>query len=217
MSLSSGNKPRNKGYHFRGFLMNLTVQWNRVDFFSLYKRYSWILEQQGRCLVSWALSRLPSPAMMLMDCSVWFHDLKPLTLESLVSLTQPSVARLSVLSSSSSSGAARCCMFSLTALICYGLVLQGTCVCTHRVSYSRKHVCLVHIQELLSGMPTVRLKLPPLAEIVHAHVTCKLDVLLCRRGGDAAVYAALGRNPSMYMSLRRGSAVKSAGINHAVM
>lgn len=82
MSLSSGNKPHNKGYHFRGFLMNLTVQWNRVDFFSLYKRYSWILEQQGRCLVSWALSRLPSPAMMLMDCSVWFQDLQPLTLES---------------------------------------------------------------------------------------------------------------------------------------
>ena len=48
---------------------------------------------------------------------VWFLDQQPLTLESLVSLTQPSAAQFSILSSSSSSGAFHCC-------ICSSLLLQ---------------------------------------------------------------------------------------------
>lgn len=43
---------------------------------------------------------------------IWFLDQQPLTLESLVSLTQPSTAQLSILSSSSSSGAFHCCICS---------------------------------------------------------------------------------------------------------
>lgn len=43
---------------------------------------------------------------------IWFLDQQPLTLESLVSLAQPSTAQLSILSSSSSSGAFHCCICS---------------------------------------------------------------------------------------------------------
>lgn len=43
---------------------------------------------------------------------IWFLDQQPPTSESLVTLTQPSTAQFSILSSSSSSGAFHCCICS---------------------------------------------------------------------------------------------------------